>query len=73
MQSLRDIVNLTHAFGQRKQGVDHDQEESNWLSEHRPPALRGSTGAGPEHIFHAAVHAASEDESAKPSLRSFRR
>jgi hypothetical protein len=71
MQSLRDIVNLTHAFGQRKQGVDHDQEESNWLSEHRP-LLCGAAPALAQN-FHAAVHAASEDESAKPSLRSFRR
>jgi hypothetical protein len=50
VQFLRDVVNLTHALGQGKQGVARDHEESNRLHEHCP-ALRGSTGFGPEHAF----------------------
>jgi len=40
--------------------IAHDHEEPNWLHDHRPPAVRGGTSAGPDHAFDAAARAAEE-------------
>ena len=70
VQSLRETVSLTHRAWAGKQGVAHDHEESNWLHDHRPPALRGSTGAGPDHASDAGARAAAEDD--RPSRPGYR-